>query len=235
MILLFKKIISSLVILCLIFSLEVFASEKSDFLINAPEEFLVYGEDNGEIAELLGVEENKLDSFFEEKNIAYFAATEDNKKQITLYSYKNEFSSGIDNLNGIKNDKIKELLPDILRTENIKAKVFVENGQKFAENKLESKDSGGEFCLIQYYTVANGNNYLLNFYTHSSENSKYVDKIFKNYSKSEFFKKSAEKNVDGMICIVAVIFIILVFSIFVLTVSVIVDIKRKRAKLKDKS
>lgn len=210
------------VLLLFAFSLSTFAID-----ISVDDEFYVYNKQNEKICEILGVEQNALDSYCEQNNVEFFAVDKDNKRQIKLLCYETDFSNSVVNISSMSNDSISSLVPQIVGMDNVKGDIITRNEQKFIVTSVITTDSGGEYILTSYTTVANRKNYVLSFYTLKGEDTDYIEKIFEDYAKSEDFVGKEEKSysLQRVFIFVGVVFFI---SAFVLVgITVIKDLKNK--------
>lgn len=219
-----KKFIclSVAVLLLFAFGLSAFAID-----ISVDDEFYVYNKQNEKICEILGVEQNALDSYCEQNNVEFFAVDKDNKRQIKLLCYETDFSNSVVNISSMSNDSISSLVPQIVGMDNVKGDIITQNEQKFIVTSVITTDSGGEYILTSYTTVANRKNYVLSFYTLKGEDTDYIEKIFEDYAKSSDFVGKEEKSysLQRVFIFVGVVFFI---SAFVLVgITVIKDLKNK--------
>lgn len=218
-----KKLFIFIAVLSL-FSIGVSAEENIHLKPHG--EFYIYGEQNQKITEILGSDTKEIDEFCEQNAIEFLAVNENNTKQIRLSCYSDDFSSSIININGLSDDKIIELLPDITGFENVKGEIINKNGQKFVKIQLKSSDSGGEFLTAQYFTVAGRKNYVLSFYTHVDEKTDYIDKTFETFDCKEFDVSNPPTN--NFIRYTVLISIFIFFAVSVLIIfTIIKDIRKK--------
>lgn len=219
-----KKFICLIVAVLLLFafSLSAFAID-----ISVDDEFYVYNKQNEKICEILGVEENALDSYCEQNNVEFFAVDKDNKRQIKLLCYETDFSNSVVNISSMLNDSISSLVPQIVGMDNVKGDIITQNEQKFIVTSVITTDSGGEYILTSYTTVANRKNYVLSFYTLKGEDTDYIEKIFEDYAKSSDFVGKEEKSysLQRVFIFVGVVFFISAFALVGITV--IKDLKNK--------
>lgn len=219
-----KKFICLIVAVLLLFafSLSTFAID-----ISVDDEFYVYNKQNEKICEILGVEQNALDSYCEQNNVEFFAVDKDNKRQIKLLCYETDFSNSVVNISSMSNDSISSLVPQIVGMDNVKGDIITQNEQKFIVTSVITTDSGGEYILTSYTTVANRKNYVLSFYTLKGEDTDYIEKIFEDYAKSSDFVGKEEKSysLQRVFIFVGVVFFISAFALVGITV--IKDLKNK--------
>ena len=225
MINLFKKFILALAIISVIFSFTCFA--ESDFVIKPKGDFYEYSKNPEKVAEILKVQENELKNISED-SVLYIAVDEKNTKQIRLTQSQNNFTYSIVNISNLTDDKIKALLPQITGIEGIKGEIINKNGQKFIKTILRSSDSGGDYILTEYITVADKKSYVLSFYTDVDVDTDFVEETFSSFD-SEFFMKE-DKEIGGalkyLLPVSTVIFALVAVGI---GVTVLVDLKKKQS------
>lgn len=224
MIYLFKKIVSAFLILCLIFNITVFAEES--FNLKLKGEFYTYEENPKKVEEILKISQNDLKEIFE-KGTLYLAVNKKNTKQIRITQSQNNFTYSIVNISNLTDDKIKALLPQITGIEGIKGEVINKDGQKFIKTVLRSTDSGGDYVLTEYITVADKKSYVLSFYTDIDENTDYIDETFDSFDSKLFF--SDEEGKVGLLNYVLPVLTV-VFAVFavVIGITLIFDMRKKR-------
>ena len=221
---LIKRFFSLFLVLCCILSCTVLASEE--FSLKVGKEFFVYGEDDEKLAKVLDIPQDKIKEY-SGKNVVYLAANKDNSKQIRITTGQNAFTYSVVNISNFTDDKILALIPQITEIEDITGEIINKNGQKFIKTQLRSNDSGGDYILTQYITVADKKSFVLNFYTNADVNDSYIEDVFKTYDSVHFLnQKSREKNaLEFILPALTIVFGVVTVIIWV---SVFIDIRRKR-------
>lgn len=214
-----KRIIALIAVFILLFSLTV--SADSSINITPDGEFITETE---QIAKIIGMDKNELLDFCIENKIVYIAVNKDNSKQIRVTVKENDFSNGIVNINGLSDDKINAVLPDVIGVEGIKGEIINKDGQKFIKTEMSSKDSGGDFILTEYITVANKKVYVLSFYTNKKADTKYIEKTFETLESPNFVVEN-----NGLFWIVGIAIVIFLFATVFIILTLIRDIKAKKA------
>lgn len=231
---LFKRFLLLCVILCIALGGTVYAANY--FKINAGNEFLVYGEDDGKLAKALGISEDEFQEYCAE-NVHFLASNKDNSKQIRLTISENEFTASVVNITNISDDKISQLIPQITGIDSIRGEIINRDGQKFIKTELRSEDSGGEFILTEYITVANKKSFVLSFYTDVGESLDYIEKTFENYSCDYFYSQSTEEKADKKSDILGLIVpaFTIVFGVVavVVGISLIYELRKRKIKTPD--
>ncbi len=214
-----KRIIALIAVFILLFSLTV--SADSSINITPDGEFITETE---QIAKIIGMDKNELLDFCIENKIVYIAVNKDNSKQIRVTVKENDFSNGIVNINGLSDDKINAVLPDVIGVEGIKGEIINKDGQKFIKTEMSSKDSGGDFILTEYITVANKKVYVLSFYTNKKADTKYIEKTFETFESPNFVVEN-----NGLFWVVGIAIVIFLFATVFIILTLIRDIKAKKA------
>ena len=208
--------------------LSVFAADTK-VEINAGKEFTVLssGKNEKELAEILGITEDELIGYCRDNGIEYLAVNRDNTKQIKLSVKQTEFSSAVINFSNLSDENIAAVIPEIIGVSNVKCETADKNGQKFAKVRLSSSDSGGEYTVSQYITVANKRLFILSVCTAADKNTDYADEIFEGFDSEDFNHTKSTKNGYNGIIIGAIAILVCVCAF--VTVTLIRDIRSDSA------
>lgn len=203
----------------------VFAA-SGNIEITAPKDFYSYksGQNAEDTAKILGMTASELENYCISGGILYLAVNENNTKQIRVSVAESAFSSGIGNLSNLSEDKITALIPDITGADS--GEIVTKNGQSFIKTTENLTDSGGEYSVISYVTVAAKKDYVLSFYTATGTSTDYVEKVFKSFSADDFYKESNPKSYFGYVIIAAIALLALVSAYIIFTL--VRDIKNER-------
>ena len=197
-----------------------------DIQITAPKGFYSYksGQSAESTAKILGMTEAELENYCNENGIVFIAANKDNTKQIRVCVTESEFSSSIGNLSNLSDDKITALIPDI--TGAVSGELNEKGGQKYIKTAEALSDSGGEYSVISYVTVAAKKDYVLSFYTASGTSTDYTEEVFDSFSSEDFYKDADEKSRFGYVIIAAIVLLALGSAYIIFTL--VRDIKNDR-------
>ncbi len=192
-------------------------------------DFLEYEKDSKDVANILNMEEDELLSFCSKNNIRGLWVNKDNTKQIRLSYYNTDFSNSVVNISTLSDDKISELVPDITGIENAKGEIVLKGIQKFIKLQLKSQDSGGDYNLTQYITVANKELFVLSFYTAIDDNTDYIyiEKTFDSFD-FPYFLTAENGSSDKWQYIILIGAIVFALVAIVIGITVIRDIKNER-------
>lgn len=223
MIFLLKKFLSALIIIILVSGAHAYAD--TDFSIKPDGDFYIYGTDNTDIAQILNITESELQSYCGEKTV-YLALNRENTKQIRIYETQNDFTNSVVNISSLSNDKIMDLLPQITGIDNIKGEVIDKNGQKFIKTQLRSSDSGGEYIITEYITVAGRKSYVLSFYTDIDADTDYIEKTFETFD-SVNFEKQEKQNSSALEFVLPAFTVIFGIITFAVGFTVVRDLRKR--------
>ncbi len=170
--------------------LPVCAAESNAVSLTPGNDFSVYAQDPAAVAEIVGLPQDELADFCNEQNIVYLAVNRDNTRQIRVSVYETAFSENVGNLSALSDEKITALVPRM--TGGTHGEVVKNGGQKFLKEQLRSSDSGGDYILTRYTTVAAKKIYLLAFYTAVGTPQEDAEIIFATYSSPDFLGEGAK-------------------------------------------
>lgn len=219
----FRKIVCFLLV-SLILSFNVSAlGDSADFTVD--DEFLTYssGGEAESIAETLKMTEAELIAYCRENGIVRLAVNKDNTKQIRAEITESPFSESIENLNDLSNSRITEIMTSITGDKSVKGEILKNGGQKFVRVHILTGDSGGEYKVMRYITVADRKEYTLTFYTAKDVAEDYTDKVFESFTSPDFKKKDEAESSYGYIILAAII-LLAGLAVYV-AVTIIRDIK----------
>lgn len=194
--------------------------------ITAPKDFYSYksGQSAESTAKILGMTEEELKSYCNDNGIVFIAVNKDNTEQIRVSVTQSAFSSSIGNLTNLSEDKITALIPDI--TGAVGGELTEKNGQRFIKTAESLSDSGGEYSVINYVTVAAKKDYVLSFYTASGTSTDYTEEVFDSFSSEDFYKEAGEKSRFSYVIIAAIVLLALGSAYIIFTL--VRDIKNDR-------
>ncbi len=178
-----KRIVILTVILCLLFASNVGAVgiDAYDFNMDIGENFSLLTEDtlskNPEYVESLGHTAESVKKYFADNNLILFAASEDNRMQIQVKCTETEFSKQLYELSLLSSDDAADIAKRLLpKGSEQNYNLLLLDDMLFFEVLGTEKDSGGDFCSLQYITIRGGKLYSIGFF----ENGKTFSSDFKN-------------------------------------------------------
>ena len=172
-----KKFICVLASFICLFSVNAFA-------LQVDEDFYVYGQQDAQLCEVIGMTEGELKEYCKTNNITFLAVNKTNTKQIRKTEIKDDFSKKAGDFSAFKDKEILDLTEELTGFQNVSGTVFEKNEQKFLKVEVKTTDSGGEYIITQYITVTEGTKKTLTFYTDSKEDTDYIEKVFSSQFKS---------------------------------------------------
>ncbi len=217
-----KKLFFALILFCFSFTLTVNAQSISQ--IEPQEAFYTLDEDKEKVAEIINIPYNELESYCKENRIEYLAVNSDNSKQIRLTTSITDFSNSIVNISLLSNDKISALIPDITGISGARGDIIDKNGQKFIKTEFRTSDSGGNFILTQYFTVADKQTFNLSFYTTYGSDTEYIEKTFESFNNDSFITTYSAKN-QHLGIILPICAIVLAAICIVVSISIVKDLQ----------
>ena len=206
--------------------LTVYVFAASGFEITAPKDFYSYksGQSSEDTAKILGMTADELENYCDENGIVFIAVNKDNTKQIRVTVTESPFSGSIGNLSNLSDSKITALIPDI--TGAVSGELTEKGGQRFIKTAEALSDSGGEYSVINYVTVAAKKDYVLSFYTAAGTSTDYTKEVFDSFSSEDFYKETDRKSNFSFVIIAAIILLALGSAYIIFTL--VRDIKNDR-------
>lgn len=214
--------------------------------VDIPNEYTVLtlenAEDNAELIESLGytVESFKNHLLPTKENpteTLFLALTPDGALQISLKSWETEFSKDIGDFYPLDDSSLFSAAEKLVVTKNAQRKVVEANGMKLVEVRFNSKDSGGDFCSVQYFTIKNQKYYSLNFNFSGKLSSQKVQSAWDTLVTMHIGTKN-EKTVWDVSSVLMVIFlsvgiVVGVGIAVIIIISIVKDIKKRRDSLNE--
>lgn len=227
------------------FCVNAFAAENKKFGVSVafPEEYTVLTEDtlreNREFLEHIGHTTESFRKKMEEGGILFYAATQDNRRQLQLKTWTSDFSETAQDFTRLSEDALASARDTLLRQLDEPGQTIMNTAQITAGSliylRITAQVTGGDrdFCYIQYLTLANGRFYALVYYNDEPELSaaqqQEAESVFSTLSVQK--KKSggtfAGGTVAQSILIVAVIIVAGVVA-GMITVSFVREIRSRR-------
>jgi len=227
---LFIRIVPIFVLLSLAFSVTLYADTdnglygKNIVSIETDNTFSIFPEDSKALSGIFKMTEKEIENYCKQNNIVYLSADNNNSRQIRITLYTSDFANSVVNISGMSDDKIIASAEDIVGTADIRGDVINKNGQKFFKIQRPLKDSGGDYILTQYFTIAERQNIVLSFYNSLNVDIDYINPIFESYTSPLFINEIPKESKTLYYVIPAVAGVLLIASLF-LGYSVYKDLK----------
>lgn len=247
-----KRLLSALLLIFIIAfsSLSVSAAEVKDsenaLSITIPDDYVVLKKDNAkekvDFIESLGY---SVDSFkaslLPTKNnpteTLFLAVKQNKESQIALKTWATDFSKKVVDFSGLDDSSLFKTAEELISTEKTNKKIVLANGMKLVEVRSESKDSGGDFCSVQYLTVRSGRFYSLNFTFPGKIDAQKVQSAWDTLVTMHIGnnQEAASWDFDSILTMVILgvgILVSLIVAVLII-ISVVKDIKKRRADINE--
>ena len=237
-----KRFFVICLMLCLLFASSVSAETigEYNFSMKVNENFSLLTEEtiskNTDYVESLGYTTQSMKKYFSDNNLIMFASNENNTQQIQVKCTETEFSRQLGELSLLSNENAFEIAPQLLpKGFNDEYTLIKQGDMLMFELAGYSKDSGGEFCSLQYVTIRDGKLYSIGFFENgkafSNEFKTIIDESISSISIPRRDKITADKAENTAEVIIVWILIILAA---VVVVAVFVSIMSELLKGKSK-
>lgn len=223
------KIITVVAVLLLLLNLNVCAASAYEYKLSLGDDFtsVSYGDDLSAVAQKLGMTVENLNGYFSKNGLLYLAVSSDNKTQIRLSAFTDNFSSAVGDISKLDQNGLDEFKSSVSKGNEDAFYTQSDQKRKFIAVKNTLKDSGGVYTVTQYITVCDSQIFYLSCYNEGEETSDEVKSVFKNF---ELYSAERHDTIDEINALrIAVIAGIAVFSVVsvVMTVGIIKSAKRK--------
>lgn len=233
---------------CITASAETAASEEHGLTLTLPDGYVLLNsdtaEDNKDIIESLGYTvssfENYLKASGENSATTLFLGIEpQTKAQISVKNWSTDFSKKITDLSLLSGDALTKTAKELVKVEGASYKTVSVNGMALIEIRANGKDSGGDFCSVQYLTVRNGQFYSVTATFEGSIDDAKVDIAWKTVSSLEIENANSETVWDAETILIMILLgaVILAGAVAVVIIlySFIKDIKNRRSDAAESS
>ena len=194
-------------------------------------------EDNIELIESLGYSLSSFKSYLKPTTdgavqTLFLGLEPSSKSQISVKSWSTDFSKKISNLALLDDESLAKTAKELVTAKGASYKTVSANGMKLIETRLNGKDSGGDFCSVQYVTVCNNNFYCLNFTFSGKVNEQKISLAWNTLSSFEIETGALGSAWDfGSVLIVIVLSLAIVGAValaVIIIYTTIKDIKKRR-------
>ena len=251
----FKCLLSAFLLVSITLLFVTFASAESQVKVeehsltfSLPNNYVLLNadtaKDNEDLIESLGYSVSSFKNYLKpaDKNspqTLFLGVMPNTKSQILVKSWSTEFSKKINDFSYLNDSSLFKTAKELITTNDASFKIVSANGMKFVEIRTNAKDSGGDFCSVQYITVRNGKFYSLNFTFSGSINDQNVQSAWDALITLKI-KSSLDKSVwdAGSITILVLLFAVIIIGIIVagiIVYSIITDIKKRRLDINEDS
>lgn len=158
---------------------EYFISEKDDFVS------VEYGDDLTSVAEKLNMTTHDLNTYFTQNGLLYLAVSKDNKTQIKISAFNDNFSSSVSDISLLDQNGLTQFAQAISDDINSPAELVENNGRKYLCVKDTLNDSGGVYTVTQYVTICNNKTFYFAGYNAGEDTSDEVQELFGSFKLQE--------------------------------------------------
>ena len=186
------RILAVTVLLIALLSLTVNAADY-EYSISPDDNFISAksGDDLTQIAQRLNMTTDKLNTYFSENELIYFAVSQDGKSQIKLSVYQDAFSSAVNDISQLTDADLIEFANSFDKSSD---NIVVNNDRKFVLVKHTRKDSGGSYTVTQYVTICNHKTFYFAGYNDGEDTSDEIISAFESFKLNEVKAKPESNN-----------------------------------------
>ncbi len=141
-----------------------------------------YGDDLSEISKKLNMTTSELNSYFSQNGLIYLAVSDDNKTQIKLSAFTDNFSSAAGDISNLNDQALAEFVSAVCDDGEYEDNIVLNNGRKFVCVKNTLKDSGGIYTVTQYITICDSKTFYFAGYNEGEETSNEILAAFKSFN-----------------------------------------------------
>ena len=158
-----------------------------EYTISPGEKFtsVQYGDDLSEISEKLNMSGDELNSYFHQSGLIYLAVSDDNKTQIKLSAFTDNFSSAAGDISNLDEHALAEFASAVSEDNENMAHIVSNNDRNFVCVKNTRKDSGGIYTVTQYITICNNKTFYFAGYNEGEDTSDDITSAFESFSLQE--------------------------------------------------
>lgn len=167
------------------------------------------------VAERLNMEESIVKSYFTKNALKLIAVSSDGKTQVRISRFTDNFSSDVYDAENL-NDKQTSQMISLYSSSYDTATVIESDGRKFAKTVGLLKDSGGEYTVTQYVTIAGGGVYVITCYNPGRGTSEEIENIFSTFTVRDMSTRIAayQTRRKWIIPLIVVLCVAVVLSVF---------------------
>ncbi len=161
------RIFAVILILLLILPLGVNALSEA-FTFTPKEDFIgaYKSENKKELANKLGLTEKETSELFSDKNLEYFAISDDRTSQLSISVYSNDLSVLTGDTSRLDDESLKKFAESLLESSEDTYEIQKQNGITYVVFNEDVENSKGKsYYSSQYITVSGGDFYHITFIT----------------------------------------------------------------------
>lgn len=151
-----------------------------------------YGDNLDEVATKLNMTPQDINSYFSKNGLLYLAVSSDNKTQVKVSAFNDNFSSEISDISYLDDVGLSKFMSALSEDSDTDAEVIENNGRKYICVKDTLNDSGGVYTVTQYITICNNQTFYFAGYNPGEDTSEVITEIFKSFNLQEDTTPSQE-------------------------------------------
>ncbi len=164
-----------------------------------------YGDDLSVISQKLNMSTDELNAYFNQNGLIYLAVSDDNKSQIKLSVFTDNFSSAAGDISNLSDEVLSEFVNAVCEDGENNADIILNNGRKFICVKNVRKDSGGVYTVTHYITICNSKTFYFAGYNGGEDTSNEIITAFKSFSLQEKAFDTPDYTIPSTLIIIGVI------------------------------
>lgn len=171
-------IVSILALLCV----SVYAAQ-SEYTISTGDDFISakYGDDLDAVAEKLNMTPQDINSYFTKNGLIYLAVSSDNKTQVKISAFNDNFSSEVIDISYLDEVGLAKFVDAVSEDSDTPAQIVENNGRKYLCVKNTLSDSGGIYTVTQYITIFDGKTFYFSGYNPGEDTSDDITTVFNSF------------------------------------------------------
>ena len=156
------------------------------FTIETDDDFAVATEEDDvkDVAKRLSISESEVKKYFSDNSLVFIAVSPDGKTQIRISCFSDEFSNDVYDTENLSDEQVSKMMSLYSTSAGI-VKVVESGGRKYAKTVQLLNDSGGEYTVTHYVTVASRKTYVISCYNPGVGTSSEVKEIFSTFSAND--------------------------------------------------
>lgn len=171
-------------IICILafLSVSVYAAQY-EYTISTGDDFVSakYGDNLDAVAEKLNMSPQAINSYFTQNGLIYLAVSSDNKTQVKISAFSDNFSSEVVDISYLDETGLAKFVDAISGDSDAPAQIIENGGRKYLCVKDTLSDSGGVYTVTQYITISDSKTFYFAGYNPGEDTSDDVDAMFKSF------------------------------------------------------
>lgn len=172
----------AIVSLLAFFSSTVYAVQY-EYTITTGDDFISakYGDNLDAVAEKLNMTPQDINLYFTKNGVIYLAVSSDNKTQVKISAFNDNFSSEVADISYLDDVGLSEFVAAISEDSDNPAQIIENGGRKYLCVKDTLSDSGGVYTVTQYITIFDSKTFYFAGYNPGEDTSDDIIAMFKSF------------------------------------------------------